>query len=93
VKLDTTDSFWIVEDPLRASELGDIWWETSLAGLERQFRGGWTTERRPTLHTSRDEAEQDARARLAARDAVLNARARTSGPGLPNAPGAATKGE
>ncbi len=70
MKFETNGTFWIVENPSQVSELGDICWETSLAGLELQFRGGWTTENRPVLYTDRGEAEKDARARLAVRDCI-----------------------
>ena len=68
MRLEATDQFWIVEDPTRDSTTADICWSTSLAGLEVQFRGGWTTGRRPTLHLRREEAERDAAVRLAVRD-------------------------
>ena len=67
MRIESTDPFWIVEDPGPDSELADILWQCSLAGLERQFRGGWTAGRRPTLFTDRAEAEADARMRLAVR--------------------------
>jgi hypothetical protein len=67
MRLETTSPFWIVEDPGPDSELADICWQTSLAGLLLQFRGGWTTERRPTLFTDRAEAEAEARMRMLVR--------------------------
>jgi hypothetical protein len=67
MRIETTSPFWIVEDPGPDSVLADICWETSLAGLLLQFRGGWTTERRPTLFTDRAKAETEARMRLAVR--------------------------
>ncbi len=67
-RFETTEAFWIVEDPGPDSTIADICWKTSLAELENQFRGGWTTSRRPALYTNREEAERDALGRLALRD-------------------------
>ncbi len=58
------DPFWVVTDPTPDSTLGDILFETTLAGLERQFKGGLTMDENPTIFTDREEAEQEARARL-----------------------------
>jgi hypothetical protein len=67
MRIETTETFWIVEDPGPQSVLADICWESSLDGLLLQFRGGWTTERRPTLFTDRAEAEAEARMRILVR--------------------------
>ena len=57
--------FWIVTDPSsHSTEIEDIFFETTIRGLELQFRGGLTCERHPTLFTERGEAEEDARHRL-----------------------------
>lgn len=63
------DKFWVVTDPTRCSELGDIFFEASLEDLLLQFRGGLRIEDNPTIFTEREEAETDARRRLAARAA------------------------
>ena len=60
------DKFWVVTDPTPISTMADILFETSLAGLDRQFRGGLGIDANPTLFTDRDEAEADARQRLGA---------------------------
>ena len=39
------DKFWVVVDPTAESEMGDILFETTLRGLERQFKGGLTAMR------------------------------------------------
>jgi len=51
------DKFWVVTDPTPVSTLTDILFETSLAGLERQIRGGLTIADNPTIFT--DHAEDD----------------------------------
>ena len=60
------DPFWVVTDPTRVSTLVDILFETTLAGLERQFRGGLTIAENPTIFTDRAEAEAEARTRMIA---------------------------
>jgi hypothetical protein len=60
------DKFWLVTDATPTSELADICFETSIRGLELQFRGGLTMDMNPTIYTSRDEAEKAARKRLKA---------------------------
>ena len=61
-----TDTFWVVTDPTRVSTLADICYETTLSGLEREFRGGLTIAINPTIFTDRAEAEIEARARMIA---------------------------
>ena len=58
------DTFWVVTDPTRESELADICFVTSLRSLERQFRGGLTAAENPTIFTEKAEAEEEARRRL-----------------------------
>ncbi len=60
------DKFWVVTDPTPISTMADILFETSLAGLDWQFRGGLTSEANPTLFTERAEAEAEAHQRLRA---------------------------
>jgi hypothetical protein len=73
------DKFWVVTDPTPESELGDILFEASLADLERQFRGGLKMESNPTLFTEKGEAENEARARLIARNVTQAFRRATGG--------------
>lgn len=49
--------FWVVLDPLPTCELVDVLFETTLRGLERQFKGELTMHRNPTVFTDRREAE------------------------------------
>jgi hypothetical protein len=79
MRFETNGRFWIVEDPGPDSTIADVCWETSLSGLELQFRGGFTTTRRPTLHTDGAEAERDARARLRLRDELEARRGESRG--------------
>ena len=70
------DKFWVVVDPMPDSELGDVCFETTLRGLELQFRGGLTAAQNPTLFTDEAEAKIEAFGRLAAMraaEAVLRA--------------------
>ncbi len=60
------EKLWCVTDPTRESTLADVCFETTLAGLVLQFKGGLTMEMHPTLFTSREEAEGDAHLRLVA---------------------------
>ena len=60
------DAFWVVTDPTPISTLGDILFETSLRGLDRQFHGGLSMADNPTIFTDRAEAEEEARGRMIA---------------------------
>ena len=71
--------FIVVHDPGPRSEVGDICFETDLAGLAAQFRGGFDPDGRhgnAVLYTDATRARADAEARLRARrvyDAELEA--------------------
>ncbi len=68
--------FWVVTDPTPGSVLGDVLFEASLRDLEKQFKGGLTTDEHPTLFTEKPEAEIEAYGRftaMRAAQAVLNA--------------------
>jgi hypothetical protein len=74
------EKFWIVHDPASPkSEVGDICFETHLAGLAACVRGGFDPEQRHTnavLYTDAALARADAEARIRARrvyDAELRA--------------------
>jgi len=65
MRFNKTDKFWVMVDASPISELGDILFETTLEGLERQFKGGLTCDDNPTIFTDANEAEAEALARLA----------------------------
>jgi hypothetical protein len=60
------DKFWVVVDPTPVSELGDVLFETTLHGLELQFKGGLTMAQNPTIFTDHQEARYEAFGRLTA---------------------------
>ena len=60
------DKFWVVVDPTPESEMGDILFETSLRGLELQFKGGLTMAQNPTIFSDQQEAKYEAFGRLTA---------------------------
>ncbi len=62
MRLGPDDKFWLVVDPTKISTLADILFETTLRGLELQFKGGLTAAENPTIFTEKAEAE--ARIRL-----------------------------
>lgn len=59
--------FYVVTDADPHSTLPDVCFETSLRGLELQFRGGLAIDRHPTIFTDRQEAKAEGMARLLAR--------------------------
>lgn len=68
------DKFHVVVDPSPTSQLGDFFFETTLTGLELQFRGGLSMAQNPAIFSDREEAEHEARNRpvaLRAAQAVL----------------------
>jgi len=60
------EKLWCVTDPTKDSTLADVCFETTLAGLALQFKGGLTMEMHPTLFTEHAEAEAEAHRRLVA---------------------------
>jgi len=54
------DKFWVVVDPTPESEMGDLLFETSLRGLDLQFKGGLTMAQNPTIFTDQQEAKYEA---------------------------------
>ena len=64
MKIGPDDKFWVVTDASADSVLEDICFETSLRGLELQFRGGLTMDMNPTIYTSKWDAEKAAKKRL-----------------------------
>jgi len=70
------DKFWVVVDPTPESEMGDLLFETTLRGLELQFKGGLTMAQNPTIFTDHQEAKYEPYGRLTAMraaQAVLHA--------------------
>lgn len=70
MRIGKTDKFWVVTDAMPGSELVDVMFETTIEGLERQFKGGLTSDDNPTIFTSPDEAEAEAHARLTMAKAI-----------------------
>lgn len=68
MRIETDERFWVVVDPEATSVLADVCFESSIRGLEAQFRGGLAISENPAIFTDRAEAERDAKRRLAARD-------------------------
>ena len=64
MKLGPDDKFWVVCDANSESVIEDICFETSLRGLELQFRGGLSIDSNPTIFTSKEEADKAAKKRL-----------------------------
>ena len=60
------DTFWVVTDATPESKMADVCFQTSLRGLELQFRGGLTMATKPTLFTEEAEARIEAYGRLVA---------------------------
>jgi hypothetical protein len=56
----------MVTDPIGDGTINDIFFETTLRGLEHQFRGGLTCDANPMIFTDREEAEAHAQQRLEA---------------------------
>ncbi|MBU1702313.1 MAG: hypothetical protein KJ970_12020 [Candidatus Eisenbacteria bacterium] len=72
MRIGPNDSIWVVVDAGPESEQDDILFQTTLRGLDLQFKGGLTMDRNPTLFTDRKEAEIEAYGRLTAQ-AIANA--------------------
>ena len=66
MRIGPDDKFWVVTDATTDSELEDICFETSMRGLELQFRGGLSMDCNPTIYTSKWDAEKAAKKRLKA---------------------------
>ena len=82
VRLGPNDRFWLVTNPTPESEESDILYETTLAGLERQFRGGLTAAENPTIFTDEGAARVEAFGRMVAMRAA-RAIAREAAEGRP----------
>jgi hypothetical protein len=57
---------FLVTDPTSESETADVVYETTLRGLELQFKGGLTMAQNPTLFTDEKEAKIEAFGRVTA---------------------------
>lgn len=66
MRINQGDKFWVVVDARPTSELGDILFETTIDGLERQFKGGLTSDENITIFTDHDEAAMEAHRRMTA---------------------------
>jgi hypothetical protein len=66
MRINQGDKFWVVVDAKSISELGDILFETTIDGLERQFKGGLTSDDNITIFSDHKEAELEAHRRLMA---------------------------
>jgi len=83
MRLGPDDTFWVVTDASPESELDDLIFQTSLRGLELQFRGGLTMAIKPTIFTEEAEARIEAYGRLVAmRAAQVIARLAADGKAL-----------
>ncbi len=60
------DRFWVVLDPAPNSEVGDVLFESSIRGLQLQFKGGLKMDRNPSIFADKGEAEEEVRRRLLA---------------------------
>ena len=70
MRFSSRDEFYVVTNAKPESSLGDVCFRTNLEGLVNQFRGGLTFEDNPTIFSEKEEAEQEAHARLAAMKAM-----------------------
>jgi len=66
VRFGPDDKLWVVTDPTRESEVGDVCFETTVRGLLLQLKGGLDIERNVTLFTEKNEADVEAFGRLTA---------------------------
>ncbi len=72
------DKIWVVVDAKPSSEMADVLFESTLRGLELQFKGGMTMDEHPTVFDDKAEAEQEARRRLMVRKVAEVVGAETS---------------
>jgi hypothetical protein len=70
MRIGPDDKFWVVTDATPDSVLEDICFETSIRGLELQFRGGLSMDSNPTIYTSKWDAEKAAKKRLKAAEFI-----------------------
>ncbi len=66
MRINQGDKFWVVVDAKSTSELIDILFETTIDGLERQFKGGLTSDDNVTIFTDHKEASMEAHRRMTA---------------------------
>jgi hypothetical protein len=85
MRIDNTDRFWVVTDASPVSELGDVLFETTIEGLERQFKGGLSSDHNVTLFTDHKEAEAEAKKRLAVAKVVKALKIMVPTPAIENA--------
>ena len=74
MRIDVDRAIWVVVVPGPTSELGDVCFQTSIAKLALQVRGGLDVEERhATMYLAAAEALRDANLRLKARHAYERA--------------------
>jgi hypothetical protein len=66
MRINQGDKFWVVVDAKSTSELSDILFETTIDGLERQFKGGLTSDDNVTIFADHNEAAMEAHRRMTA---------------------------
>lgn len=66
MRINQGDKFWVVVDAKPSSEFADILFETTIDGLERQFKGGLTSDDNVTILTDHKEASMEAHRRMTA---------------------------
>lgn len=66
MRINQGDKFWVVVDAKPTSELADILFETTIDGLERQFKGGLTSDDNVTIFTDHGDAAMEAHRRMTA---------------------------
>ena len=66
MRIKTDEKLWCVADPIGAGVIEDVLFETTLRGLERQFRGGLTCDANPVIFTEEAEARAYAERRIEA---------------------------
>lgn len=66
MRINQGEKFWVVVDAKSTSELADILFETTIDGLERQFKGGLTSDDNVTIFTDHKDAAMEAHRRMTA---------------------------
>ena len=64
MRIDTKTPIWVVTDATPHSTLPDVCFQTTLDGLRLQFAGGLTMDDHPTVFTTEEEAQEEAKNRL-----------------------------
>lgn len=75
MRIDSTTRFWVTTEPTAVSVIGDILFQTDLAGLALQVKGGLDLAADVALYDNEEEAREDARRRLLVRHVADDLRA------------------